>query len=93
LSREYAVDPLEILFVHEVMRTNIVALPASAPAAELAATLHSGHERRGQLLYPVVDGARRCKLLGMMALEDLRRERVLRIHRPFGRRAPEEQDA
>jgi H+/Cl- antiporter ClcA len=30
LSREYAVDPLEILFVHEVMRTNIVALPASA---------------------------------------------------------------
>ena len=28
LSREYAVDPLEILFVREVMRTNIVALPA-----------------------------------------------------------------
>ena len=26
LSREYAVDPLEILFVREVMRTNIVAL-------------------------------------------------------------------
>ena len=31
LSREYAVDPLEILFVREVMRTNIVALPAGAP--------------------------------------------------------------
>ena len=30
LSREYAVDPLEILFVREVMRTNVVALPAEA---------------------------------------------------------------
>ena len=28
LSREYAIDPLEILFVREVMRTNVVALPA-----------------------------------------------------------------
>ena len=27
LSREYAVDPLEILFVREVMRTHIAALP------------------------------------------------------------------
>jgi H+/Cl- antiporter ClcA len=30
LSREYAVDPLEILFTREVMRSNIVALPAGA---------------------------------------------------------------
>ncbi len=30
LSREYAVDPLEILFVREVMRSDIVALPANA---------------------------------------------------------------
>jgi hypothetical protein len=27
MSREYWLDPLEILFVKEVMRTNIVALP------------------------------------------------------------------
>ena len=27
LSREYSVDPLEILFVREVMRTSIVAVP------------------------------------------------------------------
>ena len=32
LSREYAVDPLEILFVREVMRTNVVALPAERDA-------------------------------------------------------------
>ena len=59
LSREYAVDPLEILFVREVMRTNIVALAASTPEAELAGALNSGHERRGQLLYPVVDKQQR----------------------------------
>jgi len=59
LSREYAVDPLEILFVREVMRSNVVAFPAETTAAELANSLNSGHQRRGQLLYPVVDGARR----------------------------------
>jgi H+/Cl- antiporter ClcA len=48
LSREYAVDPLEILFVREVMRTNIVALPdGNEPPL-------SDHPK-GQLLYPVVD--------------------------------------
>jgi len=61
LSREYAIDPLEILFVREVMRTNIVALPASASPAELARSLReqgsAAHERRGQHLYPVVDSA------------------------------------
>jgi hypothetical protein len=30
LSREYATDPLEILFVREVMRTSVAALPADA---------------------------------------------------------------
>jgi H+/Cl- antiporter ClcA len=55
LSREYAVDPLEILFVREVMRANVIALPASTTCAEVAHSLRTGHERRGQQLYPVVD--------------------------------------
>ncbi|HUK19856.1 MAG TPA: chloride channel protein [Bryobacteraceae bacterium] len=55
LSREYATDPLEILFVRDVMRTNILALPANAGRRELAASLTDGHRRRGQFLYPVVD--------------------------------------
>ena len=55
LSREYTVDPLESLFVREVMRTNIVALPAKGSAAELAASIDPHHHRRGQWLYPVVD--------------------------------------
>src|SRR6476646_10401185 len=37
LTREYAIDPLEILFAREVMRTNIVALPAAAPYDALVA--------------------------------------------------------
>jgi len=64
LSREYAVDPLEILFVREVMRTNIVALPARTTVAGLAASVHLDHERKGQFLYPVVDEDR--KLLGVI---------------------------
>ena len=48
LSREYAVDPLEILFVREVMRRDVVALPADASPGEIAAA-------RPQRLYPVVD--------------------------------------
>jgi CBS domain-containing protein len=57
LSREYAVDPLEILFVREVMRTNIVAFPARLSMQELAQSLTRDSSRRIQGLYPVVDPA------------------------------------
>jgi CIC family chloride channel protein len=65
MSREYSVDPLEILFVREVMRDNIVALPADATADGSSGPLRPDHPHRGQLLYPVVDGDRR--LVGVMA--------------------------
>lgn len=54
LSREYSSDPLEILFVREVMRTSVVALPENARQHDLAGHLHAdqGH---GQTLYPVID--------------------------------------
>jgi CBS domain-containing protein len=55
LSREYAVDPLEILFVREVMRSKLVALPADGSLDDLHG-LHATHAPRGQHLYPVVDG-------------------------------------
>ncbi len=73
LSREYAVDPLEILFVREVMRTNIVALPTGASPDELARSLRGDHgqehERRGQHLYPVMDDAR--NLTGVLTRRDV----------------------
>jgi chloride channel protein, CIC family len=55
LSREYAVDPLEILFVREVMRTNTVAIAADTPLETLRQALNQGPDRRPQRLYPVTD--------------------------------------
>lgn len=54
LSREYAVDPLEILFVREVMRTAVVALPASSTVGEMQNSVRSDHRQKQRLL-PVVD--------------------------------------
>jgi len=67
LSREYAVDPLEILFVREVMRTKVAALAASTRVADLTHALH-GDTARGQRLSPVVDGRR---LLGVASRASL----------------------
>lgn len=70
ISREYATDPLEILFVREVMRTNVVALPAEATVEELRGALVREPAQRGQHLYPVVDSARRVK--GVVTRKQLR---------------------
>jgi chloride channel protein, CIC family len=53
LSREYAVDPLEILFVHEVMRTKVAVLAAESTLAEIWPALRADH-RQEQRLLPVV---------------------------------------
>jgi H+/Cl- antiporter ClcA/CBS domain-containing protein len=71
LSREYAVDPLEILFVREVMRTNIVALPATISLHELAQILSSDNTRRSQRLYPVVGSDE--DLVGVVIGNDLQK--------------------
>ena len=69
LSREYSVDPLEILFVREVMRTNIAALRASITHKNLSHLLTSDHNPRGQHLYPVIDDGER--LIGVVTRKDL----------------------
>lgn len=63
LTREYAIDPLEILFVREVMRTNIVALSDTFSLKDLAHSLRSNPETGNQVqrLYPVVDNDRRLR--------------------------------
>jgi chloride channel protein, CIC family len=70
LSREYAIDPLEILFVHEVMRTNVAALRADMTLEALALSVKTDH-RRSQRLLPVVD-AEGC-LVGVLTRSDVRR--------------------
>jgi CBS domain-containing protein len=69
LSREYAVDPLEILFVREVMRTNIAALPATISQKALGQLLTNQRNPRGQHLYPVLDAEER--LIGVVTRKDL----------------------
>ncbi|HEX5433369.1 MAG TPA: CBS domain-containing protein, partial [Candidatus Angelobacter sp.] len=54
LTREYVVDPMEVLSVEEVMRTSITAFPAETTLGEMRQTVE--HEiRRGQRVYPVID--------------------------------------
>jgi CIC family chloride channel protein len=71
LSREYAVDPLEILFVREVMRTHVAAFASSTPVGEAAAHLRPEQSPRGQHLYPVLDEDDR--LAGVITRKDIRK--------------------
>ena len=72
LSREYATDPLEILFVREVMRTNIIALPETVSLKELAQVLNSEPDRRQiQRLFPIIDAEKR--LQGVITRKELQK--------------------
>ncbi len=70
ITREYATDPLEILFVREVMRTKVAALPAGATVEDLRHTVFREPVQRGQHLFPVVDSERRVS--GVITRKQLR---------------------
>jgi H+/Cl- antiporter ClcA/predicted transcriptional regulator len=60
LSREYDVDPLEVLFVREVMTTDVVSFRTEDCVDDVVATFVSGRRQlrdpqHRQRLYPVVD--------------------------------------
>ena len=61
LTREYAIDPLEILFAREVMDTNMAALPVAAPLPAIRAALHVDPAVGPQQLFPVIDVRRRLQ--------------------------------
>ncbi len=70
LSREYATDPLETMFVREVMQTDPVVLPANACAAEALKKVTSVRQSgRGQNLFPIVDSKKR--IVGVISRHDL----------------------
>jgi CIC family chloride channel protein len=54
LSREYTLDPLEILFVREVMRTHVVVLPWDGKLEEAYRLIYSKDNPKGQHLFPVL---------------------------------------
>jgi H+/Cl- antiporter ClcA/CBS domain-containing protein len=68
LSREYAVDPLEILFVREVMRTKITVLPAASTLGEIRQSLRTDHHQEQRLL-PVVNAE--GQLVGVLTRGDI----------------------
>jgi CIC family chloride channel protein len=85
VSREYSVDPLEILFVREVMRTNVVALSALSTTAEMQEILRTG-TRHSQRLLPVIDRA--GVLVGVLTRADIRERLEMEgdavLQRPVG---------
>ncbi len=68
LSREYAVDPLEILFVREVMSTNIIVLQQGMSPEEINERIQVD-SRLSQGLYPVVDDQQ--QLVGVVTATQL----------------------
>jgi CIC family chloride channel protein len=68
LSREYSIDPLELLFAREVMRTKIAALSATSTLREVQHPLRSDHQQKQRLL-PVVDAEGR--LTGVVTHGDI----------------------
>ncbi len=70
LTREYTIDPLEVLAVQEVMRTDIVAFPQDLSRAQLQHIAEGVDRRRGQHLYPVLDKNR--DLIGVVTRRHLR---------------------
>jgi chloride channel protein, CIC family len=67
LTREYSIDPFELMRVSEIMITEIDTLPASMSVKD-AITFFTGHERRHNG-YPVVDADRH--VIGMVERSDV----------------------
>ena len=69
LRAESEADPLERFFVRDVMRSNVLALPADLLVDHVASTLKTDIQH-GQGLYPVVDADHR--LVGVLTRKDVR---------------------
>jgi CBS domain-containing protein len=81
LSREYSIDPLEIIFAREVARPGVVAFSSDTTRAQVASALSSlrsterprpvsGRGQHDQRLFPIVDASRR--LAGVVTRSSLR---------------------
>ena len=84
MSREYSIDPMEITFTREVMRTDIIALPEDLTLAELSKLLPTDLGQRVQHMYPVVDG--QDQFVGIVTRRDLRRAIQEEVKHPTNRR-------
>ena len=69
LSREYSVDPLELMTVKDVMSRNVVTLPPSLPVKQVLGEYFAGANGRTHQGYPVVDDLGR--LIGIVTRSNL----------------------
>jgi len=67
LSREYAIDPLEILFVRDVMRTSITTLPQDGDTDGVLHMMRTADP--AQRLFPIVND--QARLTGVLTRQDL----------------------
>lgn len=65
---EYGVEPLEALFVRDVMLTDVLTTPPDVPLDEVYRTLEANGASRSQRLLPVVD---RDELVGVVSWTDV----------------------
>jgi len=86
LSREYSIDPLELLFAREVMRTKIAALSGKSTLREVQHSLRSDHRQKQRLL-PVVD--QEGRLTGVVTRGDIREQIELGGERALEKRLSE----
>ena len=84
VMREYAVDPLEALFVREVMMSEPYAVSPEASTAELRRALQADPVLRRQRLYPVTDG--NGAMVGVVGASDLPEADPRPIHSVMHRR-------
>lgn len=68
ISREYTVDPLELVPVREVMSSGVVTIPAATPVRKVLDDYFLGGKAAHQA-YPVVDGG--GKLVGVITRRNL----------------------
>src|SRR5438093_4304851 len=68
LSREYAMDPLEVLFVRQVMRRSVLTLQQGSNLQGLLQIVDQAGST--QRLFPVIDA--RGSLIGVLPRKDLR---------------------
>ena len=69
VMREYAVDPLEALFVRDVMESDVTITNPSQSVEDLRRSLEESIDARRQRLYPALDDSGR--LLGAVSFTDL----------------------
>jgi CBS domain-containing protein len=72
VSREYAIDELEILFARDAMATEFTILPATALVRDVLPQLGERRDDRSQHLFPVCDD--QALLVGAVSYSELQRQ-------------------